>query len=339
MAVGDEAKVGLDSYLSIAKESTFGTYVTGTTAYEFNSSSIKTEQASRVLESMFKSRARIKRVLLERNTVGTIEGDLHPQDAILLIANAMGGPITSSSLTAGAFTHSISAGGMNTTTAVKSLSITERKGDSNMFAYVGGRVNSLKLAATVGEVAKLSADMVFKDGTSTANDIATSLSVSAALPFVFIDGSYRYGGAEDSLTSVETEKIQAFELTINNNLKPEEGRELGSAVPSLIPPTTRMVELKITQRFDTTTVLDRHLSATQGSVQLRFDGDSITAEANYSLVMTMPRVFQNGGGDPELSGRDEIIKMETSFDVVTDDPNTTTGKDIAMTFVNTQASL
>jgi len=339
MAVGDNYKEGLDSYVSIAKETTFGTYVTGTAAYEALSSSINMSRNSQKIEGMFKNRGSLKRVLLDKNTAGTIEGELYPDEGTLLIINAMGGGITTASLSASSFTHSVAAGAMDITSGAMSLSVTERKGDSHMFAYVGGRVNSLKISGSVGETIKMSADLIFKDGTTSANDVATSLSVSAQLPYTFVDGSYRYGGAEDSLTVAAVEKIQSFELTINNNLKPEDGRALGSAVPSVIPVASRSVELSITQRFDTTTAIDRHLSATVGSVQIRFDGSTIGADAAvYSMVFTMPKVYQNSGGDPEIGGRDETLKVESSYDVIVDDPNTTTGKDIALTIIDASSS-
>lgn len=332
---GANAKPAIFSYVAVGKETTYGTYNSATTAIEALSCSFKIERKSEKLETMFVSRGFAKRVLLDKSVMGSLESHFNPDDSGLILAAALGGPVVSTA-SGTAYTHSMSAGNFNTTTAILGLSFNIRKGDEHPFRYHGGRVNTLKISANVGEVVKMSADIVFKDGSSASDDISAALSVSSVAPFTFVDGVYRYTNAEASLTSTVGEKIQGFELTISNNLKPEDGRELGSAVLSVLPATRRSVELKITQRFDTTTTLDRHTSATIGAAELLFVGESITSERTYEARFRFPKLYQNAA-DPEIGGPDEILKSEITYDVVLDNPNTTTGREIGVTLINKRA--
>ena len=333
---GSTAKSALFSYVAVGKETTYGTYASATTAIEALSCSFKTERKSEKLETMFKSRGYAKRVLLDKMVAGSLDMFLHPDESALILANALGGAVVSTA-SGTAYNHSMSAGNFDTSTAILGLSFNVRKGDEHVMRYSGGKVNSLKISGKVGEVVKMSADIIFKDSTTLSDDISTSLSVTSIAPFTFVDGVFRYTNAEASLTSTVEEKIQGFELTISNGLKPEDGRELGSAVLSVLPATRRTIELKITQRFDTTTTLDRHLQATIGAAELLFTGESITSEHGYEMRFRFPKLYQNTA-DPELGGPEDILKSEISYDVVLDNPNTTTGRDIGVTVVNTRAS-
>ena len=55
------------------------------------------------------------------------------------------------------------------------------------------------------------------------------------------------------------------------------------------------------------------------------------------MRLIMPKVYQNSA-DPTLGGPDDILKSEITYDVLNDNPNTTTGRDIGVTLVNTRAA-
>lgn len=342
MSVGDSSKIATRSYVAYARESTFGTYASATTAVEAISCGFIVEQASRKIEAIGPSRAFATRVPLEKTVSGPLETNLHPLQSVLLVANALGGGIASSvTAVAGTYTHSITAGNFDTIAA--SVSFNVRKGETHVFRYLGGRVNELKIAAEIGEPVMASFEMIFKDATTLSDDIATILSISAILPFTFVNGVYRYAATESVVnTTTAQEPIQAFELVISNNIATgPESRQLGTNLQTVLAPTKRNVELTITQRFDTTTVFDRMLQSTQGAVELYFAGATITAssavDALYECTIRFPKVFYNAA-DPTLDGPNEVLTVEIPLDVVTDNPNTTTGKDIGITFKNQIAS-
>ena len=339
MTIGNNYEMGVNSYVALFKESTYGTYpatvATGASTIEPLTIGIKTEIESQKLETISMNRGATKRVQLNKNVSGSMEQYLHPTESPLLMAVCMGGGIVTSSLT-GAYTHSLTAGNFDTTPS--SISMMVRKGATNHWQYTGGRVNQMTISGNVGEVVKVAYEMIFRDSTQAGTSIVSSLSISSLLPFTYVDGSYRYAATEAALTSTASEKITGFELVVNNNMKSDaDARGLGSNVIDILPPTRRTVEFKITQRFDTTTAWNRFVQNTQGSIELLFQGATITADNLNSCRIVMPKVFVNTP-DPEVTGPNDLLMSEISFDVLVDNPLTTTGKDIAITFINDVAS-
>ena len=338
MSVGDNAEIATRSYVALGRETTFGTYASATTAVEAISCGFIVERASEKIEAIGPSRAFATRVQLEQTVSGPLELNLHPHQSVLLMANALGGGLASSvTVIGGTYTHSVTAG--NFDTIASSLSFNVRKGSTLTWRYLGGRVNEMKISAEVGAAVVCTYDFFFRDATQVSDDISTSLSISAVLPFTFIQGVYRYSSTETlAATTTAGEPIQAFELTVNNNIATgAESRQLGSNLNTLLPATKRSTELTITQRFDTTTTYQRMLQATQGAVELFFRGATITSssgvDAFYEVTMRFPKVYYNAA-DPALEGATDVLSMEIPLDIVSDNPFTTTGKDIGVTFKN-----
>ena len=334
MAIGDNAEIGLTSYLALSKESVFGTYASATTAIDFLSCGFRVTRESQKLDSFGLTRGFTKRVSLNQNVTGPLESYLHPVESVLLVSAALGGHISSTGTTASHYTHSISAGDFNTTTAINSISANVKKG-SYVWRYLGGRVNSLKITANAGEPAMLSAEFMFKDATQLSDDIENTLSLSTTLPFTFVQGSFQYASNEAALTTTAEESVIGVEIEINNNFKYDNDvRELGSNLPSVIPPTRRDVLLKVKQRFDTTTTYNRFINNTFGAASVIFTStESIfTTTSLYQMVFRFPRVVPNSP-DPELASPSDILMMETEFDVI-QDTGTSSGREIGVTVVN-----
>lgn len=334
---GSSYEVAVDSYVAFFKESTFGTMpataATGATYAEFLSCGFRTDIEGRRLDTLG-HRGFTKRVQLNKEITGTLESHLHPIESVMLVANAMGGSITSSSLTS-AYTHSISVGMMQT--GVSSLAFNIRKGEEP-FQFVGGRVNSLKITAAVGEPIVATYDFIFKDSTIGTTDIASSQTLSSVLPYTFVNGVFRYNSTEAAAaTTTSQEEVVNFELTINNQLVSDaNARALGANILSVLPPTRKSVELTTTQRFDTTTAYDRFLAATIGAIELKFSGSTITSEHNYDMTVRLPKVYNNSP-DPELAASTEVLISEIAWDVVAD-TGTTAGREIGVTVINDVAS-
>lgn len=338
MANGDSSQQAINSYLAVFREGTWGTHpataATNGTAIPFTSCTFKSDIKTQKLEGIG-HRGHIRRVTLDKEVAGSLEMDLHPDESTLLMAVTMGGGVTSTSLT-GAYTHSLTIGNI-TDTAPSSVSFSFKKG-STVFNYVGGRVNTMKISANTGEVAKISFEMVFKDSTIGATDIQTNLSYSSALPFTFVNGVFRYNSTEAAAaTTTSEESIIGFELSVNNNLKSDaDARKLGSNLLAVLPPTRRTVDLKVKQRFDTTTTYTRFIQATQGSVELKFTGATITSDKNYEMTIRLPKVYNNTG-DTEVSSPEDILMTEINYDVIMD-TTTSAGREIGITVINNVGS-
>lgn len=346
MAVGDGANPAVHSYVALGKEGTFATYASATTAIEALSCDFKTTIKSVKIDGMVGNRGFTKRVPLEKEIKGSLEQYLHPQESVLLLANALGGQISSTSQTNSTL-HSISAGDFNN--SIASLSFNVRKGAAGGFAglasaltyrFQGGRCNTLKIVGEVGQPVKCTYDMVFQDSTQVSDDISAILSISSVQPFTFVGGAFKYGGSEGALNA---EPITHFELTVNNNIKSDkEVRALGTNTVMRLPATRREISLKTTQRFDTTTVYARFLQATEGSIELAFSGAAIVAgttssEYFFKMQFRLPKVVQ-ASGDVGLKGSGDILAAEIDWDVLIDSPSTSTGRDIGLTVINSTAS-
>lgn len=339
MAVGDQAEAGVRTYVAVGRETTFGTYASATTAVEALSCSFMTSIKSMKLDTLG-NRGYAKRVQTDKMVGGTLEDYVSPDQSVLLFAGAMGGGITSALHTTGVYNHSLSAGNFASAGTGASLSFNVRKGSTLTWRYSGGRVNTMKLSAAVGEPLKATYEMVFVDSTLPSDDISGILSVSALLPFVYHQGVFRYQASEAAVqTTTANEPIQAFELTVNNNIISDAAaRALGSLLPQVLPATRREVGFKITQRFDTSTAYNRMLQGTAGAVMLFFQSSQIGATGFYNeLTCLMPKVFYNGG-DVEVKDTGSILQAEIEMDVMVDSPATSTGRDIGFTFRNAVVS-
>lgn len=334
MAIGDLAAPQARSYVAVGRETTLGTYASATTAMEFLSCTFQKTIESTKIAAIGPTRAYGRRVQLGHVTAGSLEHNLHPIDSTLMIINALGGGVVTTSQS-GIAIHSITAGNFDTLAA--SLSFNVRKGDVITYRYVGGRVNQLTISAAVGEVAKASYEMVFIDGTQQSDDILSTLSISSVLPFVYTQGVFRYGNTEaNAATTTSEERIQGFELVLNNNIISDtNARELGRTTPRVLPATKQDVTFSITQRADTTTTWARFTSATAGAIELLFDGVAITSTSalTYRMLIRLPNVTVNSP-DPTLDSATDVVKSDITFDVLSDNINTTTGRAIGATVQN-----
>ena len=335
MAVGDNAEAAIRSYIAYGKESVFGTYASVSVAVEAISCSFRVDKESMKLETLNKSRDYSKRVQTIQNVTGTLETYVHPVESVLLFATAMGGGVSTSSLS-GIAIHTITAGNFDTSPSSVSFNVRKGSAGTHVWQYTGGRPAVVTLAAEVGEPIRMTTEMIFQDATIGSNDIGANLSVSSLAPFVYHQGQYIYAAGTSSLTTTNAEPIQSFELVIDNGIISDAAaRELGSQIPSVLPATQRDIQLTISQRWDTTTNYSRFIQATEGSIRLQFSGSTITSTAanTYLWQIDMPKVLMNSP-DPELTAAGDILQSEITFDVVTSNPQTTTGYAIVATIHN-----
>lgn len=339
MAQGDQSKVGVDSAVAVRQEATYGTFALTTTSLhplQVISVGLETHFETKKLDQLARSRGFSTQVQMDKICGGPLEMYFHPEESTRLLANAMGGNYSFTSITS-AGDHSITAGNFSSTDTITSLSIYVRKGDTHAWRYAGCVINSMKLSASINEPLKMSCEIVAQDSSLSASDnIVSSFSYSSALPFIYADGTYQYDATEGSLTSSVAQPIQSFELEVNNNLVTDsKARQLGSRLLSRIPPSTRReIKLKVSQRFDTTTSHTTMLQNTSGSVKLDFNGASISAEYSRRLQIVLPSVRINKS-DPIVEGANEVLSAEMEYDIlVSGDPGTTTSREIGITLRN-----
>lgn len=326
---GDSSVEGWGSYLAVGRETTYGTQVTSTAFLEFMSSSLKVTKERKIIEEIVVGRSYSKDVGLSRTVEGEIETLAYAESLAFnyLLQNALGGAITTAtgaSETIGglAFDHTIPLG--NLSGSYSSISINTRKGQATsgrVFEYFGLRVNEVTFTAEIDEPLVCSFGLIGKDCTQTSNDISAAYSNSSHEPLSFINGRVSIGsGLLASVTTATVWHVQSCELTINNNLKSDsESRRIGSETLNILPLGIAGVDFKVTMRFNTTTAYAAMMEGTEFAAELEFLGSSLTTSALRRMIkFQIPRMTIADAGDPEISGPDEILTSEVTFNVLKD---------------------
>lgn len=334
MSVGQGVLVGDLSYISLGRESTYGTYTTCTAGLNFMSGSMKMLKEVKIIEEIQTTRTNSHAIQLGRTVEGEIEAVYSPRNLACnyLLQNAFGGgPITTATATgdtvgAATFTHTVAISNFSQT--YSSLCLNMRKGEATngkVFEYNGIRVNEFTLKAEIDNALMMTAAVIAKDATSTSNDVSAVLSTESQIPLSFVDGRFSVETTEAGLTSTSYWNVQGFEFKISNNLMSDAGsRRIGSDTLQVLPAGLANFELKATIRFDTTTAYDAMLAGTRFAAEFMFEGLTMSgSKLRESIKVVMPYVLISDAGDPEIGGPNEPLVSEINFAVLRDGTTTT----------------
>lgn len=315
MAVGNNVPyMGWEAILGIAKETTFGTFVTSTCFLEFNSESLQHTIEEIKVEAINSTRDFTKRLLGNASVEGSIDAPFNlGSDACLnLLKIAMGGTVTSVAGSSSSYTHTFYAGniednkGSAGASDMKSLSIAVRPGNSasSTWNFYGCRVNSMTLKAEAGSPVVMTVDIMGKGASTSATIPAASFSTINPCNFVGI--SFQTGV---TISAVSAEYIKSLELSINNNISADH-RVLGSREVAKLPPSMRAISLKVSQIYDTTTAYDRFTGATITAISIEFDSDIPlgSSSGTYKATFNLPCCYLNSNtpqvGDAGMISQD-----------------------------------
>ncbi len=343
MAVGQNVLVSNLSYIALGRETTYGTYVTGTAGLNFLSASMKALKEVKILEEIQTSRTNSNSIQLGKTIEGEIEAYYSPRNLACnyLLQNAFGGgPVTTATATgdtAGASTFQHTVDIANFATTYSSLSMNVRKGEATtgkIFEYNGLRVNELTLKAELDDALMMNVSLIGKDMTLSSNDVSGSITTLTQRPLSFVNGRFSVETAVASLTTTSFWHIQSFEFKIANNLNSDTtSRRIGSDTIQVLPAGMANFELKATIRFDTTTAIDAMMAGTRLSAEMMFEGPTMSGSTlRESIKLTMPYVLINDAGDPEISSANDPLTCEVSFAVLRDP--TTSGYAVKAVVVN-----
>ena len=314
--IGSGSEQGYDSLVGVGEETGLGTHKTASAFICFLSESLQETSEEQMVECMNGTRDFTRRLLGNVNVSGNIEAPLNPgEDAvIMIIANAMGGTVTSAVLEVGANGHTIDAGRI-TDGDVPSLSITKRIGSAAKYQYDGCRVNQLTISAEQGGFAQISAEIAGSKSTACTDSLTTAY--TDLHPVNFTGCKVYIAATTSALFSGTSENVvQSVEVSINNNLATDAAsRRLGSRYLDVLPAGRREVRVKMNQRFDTTTAMSAARVNTPYAIGIDFDSEqSVTANYNYKLRLTLPRCYYNMP-DPSTSEMG-ILTQEIDFSAI-----------------------
>lgn len=343
MAVGDNVTTGFLSYLAVGREITYGSYNTCTAGLNFLSASLKMTKETKILEEIQTSRTNSNFIQLGRVLEGEIEAYFSPMNLACnyILQNAFGGgtvvsaTATGDTVGSGTFQHTVSIN--NFLTTYSSLCLNHRKGDSSVgkiFEYSGIRVNEFSLNAEIDEALMMNVGVIGKDGSVTANNVASVLDASTQRPLSFVNGRLSVESSTALLTSTSFWNVQTMNFTVSNNLNSDtSARRIGSDTLQVLPAGLAQFELKATVRFDTTTAYDAMMSGTRFAAEFFFQGDTMSGSTlRESIKLTFPAVYISDAGDPEVGGPNDPLTSEVTFAVLRDP--TTSGYAVQATVIN-----
>jgi hypothetical protein len=183
---------GISGQVGLVAEPSWGSSTTVTRFYEVLSENIQLE-VERTESAGIRSGQRVMRsddwVGGNRKVSGPIEFELSTRNMALLLEHSLGTVTSMAGPTPGTLSPADLTG--------KGLSVQVGRPDVAgtvvPYTFNGGKVASWELSASVGEVAKLTLDMVFKDQT-TATALAAASYTSGLGLFTFVHGAVTIGG-------------------------------------------------------------------------------------------------------------------------------------------------
>ena len=260
---------GISGQFGLKAETSWGTAVTVDRFYEILSENIQLE-VGRTESSGIRSGQRVIRsddwVAGERKVAGPVEFELSTRNTALLLEHALGtitgmgtasvGTITPADLTGKGLTMQVGR--------------PDVAGTVIPYTFSGGKVAAWELSATVGEVAKLTLENVFKDQT-TATALAAASYTSGLGLFTFVHGAVTIGGS--------TVPVRSINLRGDNALNAERfliGTSGGSLIAEPLEAGRREYTFELQADHSGTVLPGRIDSSTEAALVLTFtSGGSI----------------------------------------------------------------
>jgi len=174
-------------------------------------------------------------------------------------------------------------------------------GDEISFLYQGCKINTLTLAADIGEFVIITPTFVGKEEITQANQIPV-LDIQNLRVFNFAQGVFKVGDSEAN--------IYRFDITINNNLSTDRNRKLFSRyikepVRNAPIEVTGNIELNWEYSEDTKewayTFYNNFVNGQESGFEITFEGGSLATDKKEYLKLKCDRIFFNGES-PKVGG-------------------------------------
>lgn len=333
------AQLGYESWLGVAKEATWGSPLTATNFLEFNSESLDKTGEANVLEALGSTgRNPMKRWIGNHNAGGAVEVALNifEPSICLLLANAIGGSVTSDGTVGASYNHSIAQGSF--ASGVTSLTLTKRVGAStDTYQFAGCRVNSMTIKGEKNSPIIGTFETVAKDCTIATDALTVNLNDTDPLDFTGVtveqvETTTSLDGSTGAIT------VLAFEVNYNNNLIADDtARALGSRNLDILPAGMAGATIKLTKRFDSSTAYSTAFAETKQAIRISLDSlVTIGTGTTGSLMITFPNCYLDPQGVvPGIDNSGMIIQEETWIALAP----TTTDAFIQLEFNNDTATL
>jgi len=311
MAIG----AGIGASLGVATESVFGTGVTVTRFYEFNSENLafrkKTAEGMGLRAGGQLPRSQ-RRVVTTKDAGGDLDLDLPTRGLGLLLSYAMGTTPSATTVSSGVYSYTFTLGDTYGRSFTTQVGVPQYGGTVTPKTLSGCKINNFELSVANGEIAKGKFG-IDAQALTTATALATVSYPATGSVFNFSQGAITLNGSSVA-------NIKDFTVTVDNAIKNDRfnlgafGLKSEQNISGF-----RKVSGKITAEFTDTTLLAAFLADTTASLALTFTGDTISSTYKDTLSITLP-ACKFDADTPNVSGPG-VVDLSMSFTVYDDGTN------------------
>ncbi len=293
---------GLAAQLGIAEETTHGTPVTVTRFYEIISAPFKLD-ITRMESAGLRAGTRVLRsdrwVAGARSVGGTIAMEFANKSCGLSLQQMFGTTACALPDSGGnptVWEHTATPGDLPAGLTIQ-VGVPDEAGVVQPYTYEGCVVDSWELAASVGDIGKLTVTIDGEDE-KTATALASASYPTGLTVLTFIEASLDIAGSAVDVTS--------FTLNGANSLATDRTK-LGSALRKK-PSETAMREYggTVEAYFSGLTAYNRFVNGTEAALVAKFVGALISGTFNFALEVTCNVRFD--GDTPTVDGPDQIMQ-------------------------------
>lgn len=300
---------GIGAQLGFGEEGTYGTYAAPTRFLPFEKESLATDvgkvRSAGLGLGRFHRTNKVRSYI--RGAAGSIDFVVENKGFGLLFKHMLGAVATAN--VGAVYTHTFTPDaaallGKYLTTQVGRPAI---DGTSHPLSFLGGKITSWELGASLDELVKLTPEFDFKDVT-TAQGLAAASYAASPYDFTFVDGALSYGGSSKFAKSFKV-KMDNMLATDRRGLTNTKREPLANGIAS--------IEGEIGCEWESLADRAAWIADTQASLVLTCTSPQIISGADaFKLIVTMAKVELI-----EAEGRVEgpgVLQQPTKFKALFD---------------------
>lgn len=310
-----------DCSINVGKESTYGTAVAGTTAYEFNSESFN-QMPTRVQGSGLRVNGRIarsgRRVTTTTTGEGSLEVDAQTKGMSRLLEAALGSG-TATLVSGSTYQHNYVLGDTPPSVTIQK-SVPRADGTIDPYTFAGAMVSGWEFTAANDDIAKFSFDFDVRSlDTARAFD---------ALTYPTTPSLYHFGQAAITIGGVVTvptstalasggtaaTDVRDFSLSVNNNLATDRFNYGASGLKAKPTVGLREITGSFTAEYAATTYRTAYLADSDLAITVTLTSSEALSTGTATLQVVLPIVRLESAVPVANNG--DLVTVEHSFTVL-----------------------
>lgn len=310
-----------DCSINVGKESTYGTAVAGTTAYEFNSESFN-QMPNRVQGTGLRVNGRIarsgRRVTTTSQGEGTLEIDAQTKGMSRLLEAALGTG-TATLVSGSTYQHNYTLGDTPPAVTIQK-SVPRVDGTIDPYTFAGCMVSGWELTVGNDDIVKLSFDFDIRSlDTARAFDALTYPTTPSL--FQFSHAAITVGGSVTVPTSTALASggtaatdVRDFSLSVSNNLATDRFNFGASGLKAKPTVGLREITGSFTAEYAATTYRTAYLADTDLAITLTATSTEALSAGFATLQVVLP-ITRLESAVP-VANNGDLVTVEHSFSVL-----------------------